>query len=124
ASLAARQAETVTGAVVRGHVSPGSPQIQIEAKFIEVPEAEAQAFCAQFSVTNATNAANWSVTLSAAQAAAQLARWKAGPGEVLSSPKIITLSGREARLSVQEPYLILTRTNSVLTTNQVYAGTV
>jgi beta-lactamase regulating signal transducer with metallopeptidase domain len=99
-------------------------QLHIQARLLEVSKLEAAWFCTQFGATNEPGSAVWSVNLSAAQTAEQLARWQVGAATLTFAPEAVTLSGREVAMKTTEQVPVLTRTNAVTQTNQVEVGPV
>ena len=88
------------------------PQFNIQARFFELPEAEAKAFAEQHSSLN--SAASWTVRLTPAQARKHLQRWKFLDGaKFVSETQITTLSGRQCQVQVENFMDVVAPTNSV-----------
>ncbi|HXP62392.1 MAG TPA: M56 family metallopeptidase, partial [Dongiaceae bacterium] len=79
------------------------PQVSIQAVFIELPRAEVESFWEKFGSANgpASGGNARAATLTHAQAAAQLDRWKSMGGKnILGQFRVTTLSGRQAQVSL------------------------
>ncbi len=73
-----------------------SPQINLKASFIELPEAQAEAFWSQHPARN-----GYVLHLSESEARDQLARWRSDPeAQFLANSSVTTLSGRETEIQV------------------------
>ena len=86
----------------KGQVLNNVPaRLRIQAVFIELPRAEVEEFWEKFGSINgpAPGGSARTATLTHAQAAAQLDRWKSMGGKnILSESQVTTLSGRQAEI--------------------------
>jgi len=113
-----------------GALNTPPQQIAIKTKFIQLPEAEAKAFAAEYASSNSLSFST--VRLTPSQARQRLERWTAlADAKIVSQAEIITLSGRQAEVQTRDLMTVVSATNSPgttsgprLVTNQVPVGPV
>jgi len=102
--------DIIERAVAALHTAP--PQLNIKAVFIGLPKREVEAFWEKFGPTNGppSPGSAKTVTLTHAQAAAQLDRLRSMDGvDMLGQLQVTTLSGRQAQLSVEDAWTTSTK---------------
>jgi len=83
-------------------------QITIEAKFIEVPEQVAKSLWRTVFITNNVGTNAWTSILTEAQMKALLKKVESERGvDILTTPRVTTLSGRQARIEVKDAHTVL-----------------
>ncbi len=90
--------DTIETAVQVMSLAP--PQMNIKARFIELPEAEEAAFWEKHGGLNKDSSGSQSVQLTRDEAQEQFREWQSHGAELLNEASVTTLSGRQTEIQV------------------------
>ncbi len=90
--------DTVETAVQVMSIAP--PQLNIKARFIELPEAEEEAFWRKHDGADKDSSAARAIQLTQDEAQKQFQQWQSHGAELLNESSVTTLSGRQTQIQV------------------------